>query len=209
MDVVKKIFCRNPVGTTRLLQKSCVGIAGCGGLGSNAAVALTRAGIGKLILADFDIVEESNLNRQHFFLTDVGRPKVEALAGHLANINPRIELDLHQVRITPDNVLELFSDADLLIEAFDIAENKKWLIEVWSRAFPQKPIVAASGVGGYGRTERLRVVHTGNIHFCGDFETDMCAGLSSARVGIVANMQANLAIEILVERAKNDIRERK
>lgn len=202
MDILKKIFCRNIPGTTAILQKSCVGIAGCGGLGSNAAVTLARAGVGKLILVDFDIVEESNLNRQHFFLTDIGRLKVEALAGHLANINPRIELILHPVKIKPENVGELFSDADLLIEAFDIAENKKWLVETLCRVFPEKPIIGASGVGGYGQTEKIKVVHTGNIHICGDFETDMCVGLSSARVAIVANMQANIAIEILLERAK-------
>jgi sulfur carrier protein ThiS adenylyltransferase len=193
-----ELFARNVPGLTARLQQAVVGIAGCGGLGSNAAVALARAGIGKLILADSDRVDASNLNRQHFFRGDVGRLKVDALAGHLRAIHREIRLATHAICLTPEDVPVVFRDADLLIEAFDRAEDKQWLIETWCRAFPERPIVAASGLAGYGRTETLRVQSSGRIHVCGDAESDMSLGLCAARVAIVAAMQANVAIELLM-----------
>ena len=192
------IFERNVPGTTEKLLKSTVGIAGCGGLGSNAAVALARAGVGRLILVDPDTVELSNLNRQHFFQSDVGRVKVEALADHLKAVNPEIELVLHRIELTPENTAGIFGDADLLIEAFDRAESKRWLLETWCGAFPDRPIVCGSGLSGIGKTNALRVHSAGRIHMCGDEESDRSEGLCAARVGTVANMEANVAIELLL-----------
>ena len=198
MSSTNNIFTRNVPGTTEILQKAIVGIAGCGGLGSNAAAALVRAGVGKLILADFDIVEVSNLNRQYYFQSDIGKNKVEALAQHLKAINPKIELDIHKIELTPENISLIFKYAELLIEAFDRAENKRWLIEIWCQAFSEKPIIVGSGLSGIGNSNSLKVKQAGNIYFCGDGETDVSLGLCSARVAIAANMQANAAIEILV-----------
>ena len=192
------IFERNVPGTTERLRKATVGIAGCGGLGSNAAAALARAGVGKLILADPDSVELSNLNRQHFFQSDIGRVKVEALADHLKAYNPEIELILHELELTPENTPGIFGEADILIEAFDRAESKRWLIETWCGAFPDKPIVCGSGLSGFGNTNALKVHSAGHIHCCGDEESDMSMGLCAARVGTVANMEANVAIELLM-----------
>lgn len=196
----RDMFARNVPGSTAILSMATIAVAGCGGLGSNAAVALARAGVGKLILVDSDVVELSNLNRQHFFRADIGRPKVEALADHLRAINPAIGLDLQIKRLQPADVPLLFAVADLLIEAFDLAESKKWLIESWSRAFPNRPLVCASGLSGLGGTESLKVRRAGMITLCGDERSHMSEGLCAARVGIVANMAANLAIEILVKR---------
>jgi sulfur carrier protein ThiS adenylyltransferase len=196
------IFERNVPGTTERLRGTTVGIAGCGGLGSNAAVALARAGVGRLILADPDRVEISNLNRQHYFRSDVGRVKVEALAEHLRAINPEIELVLHELELIPRNAPEVFGQADILIEAFDRAESKRWLIETWCRAFPDRPIVCGSGLSGIGKTNELRVHSAGQIYICGDEESDMSMGLCAARVGAVANMQANVAIELLMKRER-------
>jgi sulfur carrier protein ThiS adenylyltransferase len=193
------IFSRNVPGTTEILQKSCIGIAGCGGLGSNAAVSLVRAGVGTLILIDFDVVEASNLNRQFFFQSDIGKKKVEALSFYLKAINPDVNLITHNCEITPQNVADLFGSADLLIEAFDRAERKKWLIESWCRAYPNKPIVCGNGLSSFGKSEDLKVTKIGNIYFCGDGKTDMTMGLCSARVAIASNMEANTAIEILVK----------
>ncbi len=196
------IFERNVPGTTEKLQKATVGIAGCGGLGSNAAVALVRAGIGRLILVDHDIVEASNLNRQHYFQTDIGKPKVEALAAHLKAINPDVELTLQDVELTPEAIASIFVNADLLIEAFDRAELKHWLIQAWCLAFPDKPVIAASGVSGCGNTGAMRVHSSGNIHVCGDEESDMSMGLCAARVMMAASMEANVAIELLTSEDK-------
>lgn len=199
---MSKIFERNVPGSTERLQKAAVGIAGCGGLGSNAAVSLVRAGVGTLIIADSDRVEESNLNRQHFFQDDIGKKKVDALAFHLRAINPEVVIKTYDLELTPADISEVFKEADLLIEAFDRAESKQWLIESWNRAFPGKAIICASGLSGLGKTETLKVRRAGHIYFCGDGESDMSMGLCSARVAIVANMEANTAIEILSEGEK-------
>jgi sulfur carrier protein ThiS adenylyltransferase len=195
------IFARNVPGSTAILAASTVAIAGCGGLGSNAAVALTRAGVGSLILVDQDRVEVSNLNRQCFFQGDLGRSKVEALADHLRAINPEVRLDPWRLTLTPADVPRLFSGADLLIEAFDRADAKRWLIEAWCRAFPERTVVCASGISGLGRTEAIQVRRAGKIILCGDEESDPIEGLCAPRVAIVASMQANLAIEALVSAA--------
>lgn len=191
------LFNRNVPGSTAILQESTVGIAGCGGLGSNAAVALVRAGIGSLILVDFDKVEASNLNRQHYFQNDIGKIKVEALAGHLRAINPDINISMHAVKLSHKDTSEIFKKADLLIEAFDNAESKRWLIESWCSAFPGKAIICGSGLGGIGRTNSLMMHSSGNIYFCGDEESDSSMGLCSSRVTIVAGMQVNVAIALL------------
>jgi sulfur carrier protein ThiS adenylyltransferase len=196
--MVPKIFERNVPGSYRHLQKAAVGIAGCGGLGSNVAVALVRAGIGRLILVDYDVVEESNLNRQYYFRSDIGVKKVEALSRHLMAINSEVRLTLVDRQIAATDVAGIFGDADLLIEAFDRAEAKSWLTEAWCRTFPKKPVVCASGLSGLGKTGKLKVRRTGMIHIVGDGESDMSMGLCSARVAIAANMEANIAVELLV-----------
>jgi len=192
------LFSKNVPGTTGILLRAVVGIAGCGGLGSNAAVALVRAGVGKLILADYDVVEESNLNRQYYFQSDIGKKKIEALSGHLKSINPHVHLAAFDRRFSSRDIPEIFKDADVLIEAIDRAETKSWLIEAWRTAFPERHIVCASGLSGAGRTETLKVKHSGKIHIVGDGESDMSRGLCSARVAIAANMEANVAIELLI-----------
>lgn len=191
------IFKRNVPHSTAILQKSTVGIAGCGGLGSNAAVALTRAGIGGLILADYDRVEESNLNRQHYFQQDIGKIKVDALAEHLRAINPNIIINPAVIKLSPEKIAEVFKEADLLIEGFDKAESKRWLIESWSSAYPDRAIICGSGLAGIGRTNSLKVHSSGNVYICGDEESNSSMGLCSSRVSIVACMQANVAIELL------------
>ncbi|HVP38874.1 MAG TPA: sulfur carrier protein ThiS adenylyltransferase ThiF [Candidatus Saccharimonadales bacterium] len=194
------IFDRNVPGSTGILSRSTVGIAGCGGLGSQAALSLARAGIGRLILVDFDRVQDSDLNRQLYFLEDVGRLKTEALSARLRSVNPEIRITARELRLDPAGVAQVFAEAEVLIEAFDRAESKRWLIEAWCRAFPDRPVVAASGVSGLGKTGALRVRRSGRIVMCGDGESDLSEGLCAPRVAIVANMQANAAVEFLVRR---------
>jgi sulfur carrier protein ThiS adenylyltransferase len=197
--MTQELFQRNVPGTTECLQRSCVGIAGCGGLGSNVAVALTRAGIGKLILVDFDKVELSNLNRQHFFLDDIGQFKAVALGQHLRAINLSVKLDIQVITLSPDNLKPIFQQADMLVEAFDIAESKSWLIKRWCKCFPDKFVIVGNGVAGYGATGELHVEQTGRIVFCGDMKTNMDIGLAAPRVMMVAAMQANAVVELIME----------
>jgi len=149
-------------------------------------------------------VEASNLNRQHFFQSDIGKIKSEALAVHLKNINPAIKLEVYNQQLTAETAVQIFGNVDILMEAFDRAESKKWLIESWCTHFPQKPVIAGSGLAGYGKFALLKIRKAGNIYICGDETSDMCMGLCAPRVMIVAVMQANLAVEIIMETDKNN-----
>ena len=182
------------------LSGKCVGIAGAGGLGSNCAAALVRAGVGKLTLVDFDVVSESNLNRQFYFADQVGMKKVEALYDNLKRIRPYAALTIHPVRVTPQNIHLLFADCDVVVEAFDVAEEKAWFIQEMFCQMPDIPLVAASGMGGYGRLETLRVVRQGNLIVCGDGVTEVSEDLPhlAPRVGVVACMQADVVVELLL-----------
>jgi sulfur carrier protein ThiS adenylyltransferase len=197
----KRIFSRHDPKVLAALRASTVGIAGAGGLGSNAALALARAGVGALIIADFDRIEPSNLNRQQYAVGQIGQRKVKALQANLKLAAPFTKCKAHAVKVKPANVNELFCGADLLIEAFDRADQKGMLINTWLQLHPDKPIIAASGLAGYGKNSKLRTRRMGNLHICGDGESLCPAGISpmAPRVAIVANMQANLAVELLVK----------
>ena len=190
---------RDPVVLT-VLRQSSVGIAGAGGLGSNVAVALARAGIGRLVIADSDRIEPSNLNRQQYFIDQVGERKVEALRENLLAINPYSVYEIHNVRINRRNAATIFARVDVLVEAFDRAEAKEMLIESSLAKFPGRPIIAASGLAGYGSNHKIRSRRMGNLYICGD-ESSLCPkGVSpmAPRVAVVAAMQANLVVELLV-----------
>jgi sulfur carrier protein ThiS adenylyltransferase len=197
----RKFFSKRDLQILSILQSSTVGIAGAGGLGSNAAVSLARAGLGRLIIADHDRVELSDLNRQYYFLEQVGKPKVEALIENLKRINPFSQYQVHAVRIEPGNVAAIFGTADVLVEALDEAEMKQMLVNTWLTLFPQKPIIVASGLAGIGKNARLHTRKMGNLYVCGDEETECeeCISPMAPRVAVVANMQANLALELLVK----------
>ena len=197
----KSLFSKHEPRVLSILRGSTVGIAGAGGLGSNAAVSLARAGLGTLIIADHDRVEPSDLNRQYYFRDQVGKPKVEALLENLKRIQAYSQYQTHLVRIEPGNVASIFGAADILIEAFDKAEMKQMLVDSWLSLFPQKPIIVASGLAGLGRNRRLHTRRVGNLYICGDEETEIQERISpmAPRVGIVANMQANLALELLIK----------
>ncbi len=201
----EEIFIRNPIGVRNILKTSTVGIAGCGGLGSNIAVTLVRSGVGKLIIADHDKVEISNLNRQFFFLEDVGRYKVEAIQKYLLQINTRVKIRAVKRKITLDNFNCFFGMADVMIEAFDKAETKKWMISQWVKDYPHIPLICASGLSGYGKSEDLKTEKVGNVYVCGDQITSSdYDGLCASRVALVASMQANKAVELLMDEVYND-----
>ncbi|MBW6514997.1 MAG: sulfur carrier protein ThiS adenylyltransferase ThiF [Candidatus Cloacimonetes bacterium] len=197
---IEDLFLRNVPKMREKLKANKVGIAGCGGLGTNIAVSLVRAGIGEILLADFDKVELSNLNRQYFFLDDIGKMKTEALKEIIQRINPEVKITTINEELTPQNVVEIFSDIDVMVEAFDLADRKYWLIDSWSRHHKEIPLVCGSGVAGYGKSNELKMVRIGNLYVCGDQRSDMKDGLCSARVALVANMQANTVIEIIMQK---------
>jgi sulfur carrier protein ThiS adenylyltransferase len=188
---------RHTPGVHEKIKGATVGIAGLGGLGSAIAVALARIGIGKLILADFDVVEPSNLNRQQYFIDQLGMTKAEALETNLKRINPYVQYEAHCERVTPENIPELFGGVDVMVEAFDRADQKAMLLQ----SFKGKPIIAASGLAGYGPGDTIGVRKMGeNIYIVGDLETGAApgCGLMAPRVGIAAHMQANIVLRLLV-----------
>ena len=191
-------FRDNPPGLTFFLNRSSVGIAGAGGIGSNVAATLIRAGVGRLVIADFDSVELPNLNRQFYFRDQIGYPKVEALKHNLELINPDAIIEIHDRIIDEQNACSIYSECDLLVEAFDSAKAKVMLLKTWLTGLPGKPVVACSGLAGYGRTDLIRVDRRENLTIVGDQVSDLSRGTLSARVGIVANMMANEIIELLM-----------
>lgn len=200
-ELEKQFFSKHDPKILSILRNSVVGIAGAGGLGSNVAFSLARAGIGKLVIADFDKIEPSNLNRHQYFIEQIGRSKVEALLENLRKINPFSKYEIHNLEINDNNISEIFADAKILVEAFDMAEMKKMLIESWISQFPKRPIIAASGLAGFGKNEILHTRKIGSLYICGDEDTEVEEGITpmAPRVGIVANMQANLVLELLLK----------
>jgi sulfur carrier protein ThiS adenylyltransferase len=186
---------------TSHLSVKKAGIAGAGGLGSNVAAALVRSGLGHIVIADYDVVTEANLNRQFFFADQAGQSKVHALRENLLRINSRASVEAHFCKVTARNAGSLFGSCDVVIEAFDNAKEKKWFAEWMIAHFPAIPLIMGSGMAGLGRPETLRVQRSGNLYICGDQkETDeKLVPLLAPRVIMVAMMQADLALELLLK----------
>ncbi len=201
MIKAKAIFSRHEPKVLARLRQATVGIAGAGGLGSNAAIMLARAGVGRLIIADFDKIEPSNLNRQQYTVHQVGLRKVKALRANLEQMTPYTEVVIHAGKVTARNLEKIFGGADLLIEAFDKAAEKAMLINGWLALHPDKPVIAASGLAGYGGNSKLKTRKLGNLYICGDGSSECAPRVSpmAPRVALVAAMQANLAVELLMK----------
>jgi len=200
-ELESQLVARHSPGVHEKIRAATVGIAGVGGLGSPVAIALARCGVGRLILADFDVVEPSNLNRQQYFIDQLGMPKVAALHQTLSRINPYVAVTAHQVRLSASNIPELFGEVDVLVEAFDAADQKAMLTEVFLSLFPDRPLVAASGLAGYGPSGTIRTRRAaGRLYLVGD-ETSAARpgeGLMAPRVGIAAHHQANAVLRLLL-----------
>ena len=181
-------------------SSATVAICGLGGLGSNIAISLARAGIGKLILCDFDRVDITNLHRQQYKADQSGMYKTDALADNLREINPYIELEAHTERITEYNAVTLLKDADIVCEAFDSAECKAMLTNTILSELPDKYLVAASGMAGMGVTNSIKTRRiTSRFYLCGDETSEVSdgIGLVAPRVALCAAHQAHTVLRIL------------
>lgn len=173
-----------------------IGIAGAGGLGSNAAMMLARCGVGHLIIIDGDKVEPSNLNRQHYFPVHIGMPKVEALKAQLLSLNPDIDIDARMLWLNADTIPSVLPKADLWIEAMDKAEAKAMFASLAISS--GRTVICGSGMGGFGKKSMKRRI-MGNLIVVGDMETDIAAAPPLApRVIQCAAMQADAALEWLL-----------
>ena len=183
-----------------LLESVRVGIAGAGGLGSNCAMHLVRSGVKHITIADFDVVNESNLNRQFFFRDQLGQKKVVALKDNLLRIEPDADIRAVDIRLDASSAREVFADCGIVVEAFDVVDAKVMLVSAFASS--GKKLVTASGLAGWGRSNAMKVRKMGNIVAIGDGETSVGDGAApvSPRVGIAAAMEANSVVAMLLEK---------
>lgn len=179
-----------------------VAICGLGGLGSNIAISLSRAGIGKLILIDFDKVDITNLHRQQYKASQIGMFKTDALRDNLLEIAPYVTIETHTLRITQENAIELLHTADIICEAFDNPECKAMLTNLVLERMPDKYMVAASGMAGIGCANKIQTRRVlKKFYICGDGESDVQkeGSLVSSRVMLCAAHEAHTVLRILTE----------
>lgn len=183
-------------------ESATVAVCGLGGLGSNIAFALARAGIGKLILIDFDSVDITNLHRQQYKANQIGVSKTQALKENLLEIAPYVTIETHSVRISEDNAEELLEKADIICEAFDDAECKATLVNLVLERMPEKYLVAASGMAGMESANTIRTRRISKrFYLCGDETSDVQSegSLAASRVMLCAAHQAHTVLRILTE----------
>ena len=181
-------------------SSATVAICGLGGLGSNIAIALARAGIGKLILIDFDRVDITNLHRQQYKANQIGFYKADALAENLLEIAPYTKIKTVTAKITEENFTDLLKNADIVCEAFDNAESKAMLVNGVLEQLPDCYLVAASGMAGMDtpNTIKTRKIMK-RFYLCGDETSDVAdtIGLVAPRVMLCAAHQAQTVLRIL------------
>ena len=184
----------------RLFAGAHVAICGAGGLGSNIAVTLARAGVGHLHIIDFDKVEITNLNRQQYFTDQIGMTKVFALEENLKRIAPYCDIKAECMKISADNIHGLFDEEPIICEAFDKAEAKAMLAECVMQEYPDRVIVSGSGMAGIGHANEMKTRRvTEHLYICGDEKSDVDAEecLLGSRVAICAAHQAHTVLRLI------------
>ena len=201
MDLKEEdLFKRNVRGVSKKIKETKVCILGLGGLGSNVAVLLARAGIGSLKLIDFDVVEASNLNRQQYRISHIGIKKTEAIKSILKEINPFVKIDILDIKVDRENILSVVGDIEIIVEAFDVAETKAMAIEELLTN-KNKIVISASGMAGLGSANEIitRKIKE-NFYLIGDNYSDYeeYSGIMSTRVMLCAAHQANMVLRIIL-----------
>ena len=208
-EIIEALNERHSPEKQKLLSEGHVAVAGLGGLGSNVAYALARIGVGHLHLIDFDVVDITNLNRQQYFIDQIGMYKTDALKSLLERINPYLDIRTDTVKVTEENLQELFADAPIVCEAFDRPEAKAMLVNGILEHFPEKKLVSATGMAGYGSSNTIRTQRLmKNFYLCGDrvSEPEYGRGLMAARVAVCAAHEANMITRLLL--GKEDVAEK-
>lgn len=194
-----QIYAKNPKGIQERLKSAKVAVVGLGGLGSNLAVMLARAGVGQLLLIDYDKVEPSNLNRQHYSTKHIGTPKTKALYEQLSEINPFTTLYTKNVKINDNNVEQLLTGYDVICEALDNPKTKAMLVNTALEKLSAY-VVAASGMAGIGSANNIKTTHPmKRLYVCGDMTTDEKEGITAPMANLCAAHQANTVLRILNE----------
>ena len=177
-----------------------VAVCGLGGLGSNIAIALARAGVGHLNLIDFDRVDLTNLNRQQYAVGQLGQYKTDALRETLSLVSPYCDVTCDTIQVTEENLLDLLKTEDYICEAFDRAEAKAMLVSGVLEHFPEKYLVAASGLAGLGSANTIQTRRVSQrFYLCGDGTSDSSVGLGlvASRVLVCAAHEANMILRLI------------
>ena len=193
---------RFPEEMQKKLRNARVAVAGLGGLGSNIAVMLARSGVGELLLVDFDTVDVTNLNRQMYLIPQLGKPKAEALPEILYQINPYLTYRSVCIKVTPDNVKELFSEYPIVCEAFDKPDQKAMLVRELLMQCPKTTVVSGNGMAGYADANEIRTCQVmKRLYVCGDQSTDVGngIGLIAPRVAVCAAHEANKVLQLIMQ----------
>ena len=193
---------RFPKKMQEKLRNAKVAVAGLGGLGSHIAVMLARSGVGKLLLVDFDTVDVTNLNRQMYLIPQLGKPKAEALPEILYQINPYLTYRSVCIKVTPDNVKELFSEYPIVCEAFDKPDQKAMLVRELLMQCPKTIVVSGNGMAGYADANEIRTCQVmKRLYVCGDQSTDVGngIGLIAPRVAVCAAHEANKVLQLIMQ----------
>jgi len=194
------------------LRNARVAIAGLGGLGSNIAVALARSGVGHMLLVDFDLVDITNINRQAYGISQIGKPKTQAILEVLAEINPYLDIEIMQTKVTEDNAADIFEGYPIICEAFDKADQKAMLVNTLLEELPDITIVSGNGMAGVGSCNDIKTIQKmKRLYICGDEKTDVDdgIGLMAPRVMTVAGHQAGQVIRLILEKNNFFIRGKK
>lgn len=184
------------------LRNARVAVAGLGGLGSNIAVMLARSGVGELLLVDFDTVDVTNLNRQMYLIPQLDKPKAEALPEILYQINPYLTYRSVCIKVTPENVKELFSEYPIVCEAFDKPDQKAMLVRELLMQCPETTVVSGNGMAGYADANEIRTCQVmKRLYVCGDQSTDVGngIGLIAPRVAVCAAHEANKVLQLIIQ----------
>ncbi len=201
-EQIREALClRHTEAVQEKLSAARAAVAGLGGLGSHIAFFLARIGVGHLHLIDFDRVDLSNLNRQQYRLCHLGMYKTEALRQELLELNPYLQITADCVKVDEENLRQLFAEDEIICEAFDRAEQKALLVNGILEHFPEKKLIAASGMAGSGDSNRIRTRKiAGNFYLCGDGESESLPGmgLMAPRVALCAAHQANAAVSLIL-----------
>lgn len=175
-------------------------VCGLGGLGSNIAVSLARAGVGHIHLIDFDKVDISNLNRQQYFVEQLGQYKSSALLETLRKISPYTDITSQTLKLDETNIPEVLAPFDIICEAFDKADQKAMLVNCVLENFPEKYLVSGNGMAGFGSSNEIKTKKLAKrFYICGDGKSDIADGLGlvSARVAVCAAHEANMVLRLI------------
>ena len=171
-----------------------VAVLGCGGLGSQVAWILARLGVGKLILYDFDVVEASNLNRQNYSISDIGKKKVQATAEKITDWLPHVYVEARDEFVDAEVLKAIEAEADIVVEAYDGVQSKIEAFDFFQDH--NTPYVCTTGVAGLSGAVKRK--DFGHIHMVGDFNGEDRRDCYLPKVMTIAAMECQVVFELII-----------